>query len=65
MARTYGASGIAIYWIVNLVDRQIEVYTSPTSDGYRVMQVYKPGEQVPVVLDGTVVGMIAVSDMLP
>jgi hypothetical protein len=29
------------------------------------MQVYKPGEKVPIVLDGIVVGYIAVSDILP
>jgi hypothetical protein len=29
------------------------------------MQVYKPGEKVPIVLDEIVVGFIAVSDILP
>src|SRR4051812_19474769 len=29
LARIYGGSGIAAYWIVNLVDRQVEVYTLP------------------------------------
>ena len=65
MARTYAASDVRIYWIVNLVDRQIEVYTSPTADGYDDMQAYKPGENVPIVLDGVEVGYVAVSDILP
>ena len=65
MARTYGPSGIRVYWIVNLIDRQIEVHNSPTADGYGDMQVYKPGEKVPIVLDEIVVGFIAVSDILP
>jgi hypothetical protein len=55
----------AVYWIINLVDRQVEVYTSPTSDGYGLMQIYKLGENVPVVLDGIVVGHVAVADLLP
>ena len=32
----YARSGIAVYWIVNLVDRQVEVYTGPGPDGYTV-----------------------------
>jgi Uma2 family endonuclease len=63
--RVYGAGGIPVYWIINLVDRQVEVYTSPTSDGYGLMQIYKLGENVPVVLDGIVVGYVAVADLLP
>ena len=34
MASVYGPAGILVYWIVNLVDRQVEVYTRPQSDGY-------------------------------
>jgi Uma2 family endonuclease len=63
--RVYGAGGIPVYWIINLVDRQVEVYTSPTSDGYGLMQIYKLGENVPVVLEGIVVGHVAVADLLP
>ena len=65
MTRKYGAHGIAVYWIVNLVDHQVEVHLSPTSEGYDVEQVYKAGEYVPVVLDGVEIGQIAVSDILP
>jgi Uma2 family endonuclease len=65
MARTYAASGIPLYWIINLIDRQIEVYTDPTADGYGPPQTYRAGDQVPITLDGVVVGHIAVSDILP
>jgi Uma2 family endonuclease len=65
MTRKYGANGIPVYWIVNLVDNQVEVYTNPTADGYGPARIYKPGENVPVMLDRTVVGHIAVSDILP
>jgi Uma2 family endonuclease len=34
MAQTYGARGITVYWIVNLVDREVEHYALPTSAGY-------------------------------
>jgi hypothetical protein len=65
MARTYGARGVPIYSIVNLRESQIEVYTEPIADGYVFVRTYKPGEDVPVVLDGTEVGRLAVSDILP
>jgi Uma2 family endonuclease len=65
MARTYSASGIPVDWIVNLVDHHVEVHTSPTSDGYGDTQIYRRGEESPIMLDGIVVGRIAVSDIHP
>ncbi len=65
MARVYGKARIPIYWIVNLVDRQVEVYSDPQPDGYATRQDYRSGEKVPVVLDGAIVGYIAVDDILP
>jgi Uma2 family endonuclease len=56
---------IPIYWIVNVGDRQVEVYTSPTAIGYHTSQIYKRGDMIPVVLDGVEVGKIAVDDILP
>jgi Uma2 family endonuclease len=65
MALIYGAAAIPVYWIVNLVDSQVEVYTGPTASGYGPPRIYKPGYELPVVLDGAEVGRIAVSDILP
>jgi Uma2 family endonuclease len=65
MARIYGGSGIPAYWIVNLVDRQVEVYTLPYSDGYHSRQDFAPGQEVLVVIDGVEVGRIRVADLLP
>jgi Uma2 family endonuclease len=65
MALVYGNAGIPIYWIVNLVDRQVEVYTVPHADGYASREVYLPGSFVPVVVEGQIVGQTAVDDMLP
>jgi Uma2 family endonuclease len=67
--RIYARAGILVYWIVNLIDRQIEVYTDPTGPAkkptYRQRQDYKPGEEVPVVIEGREVGRLAVKDLLP
>ena len=68
-ARIYARAGLPVYWIVNLVDRQIEVYeqpSGPTSDPtYGSNHVYKPGDSVLLVLDGNTLGTIPVSDLLP
>ena len=65
----YGNAGIAEYWIINLVDRQVEVYTRPTGvvpqPGYATRTDYAPGQSVPLVLDGTAVASIPVADLLP
>ena len=62
----YGRAGIPVYWIVNLRDGQVEVYTDPDpAGGYRSRVDYRPGDDVPVVIDGQVVGRIAVTDLLP
>jgi Uma2 family endonuclease len=65
LAKIYGGSGILSYWIVNLVDRQVEWYTLPYADGYHSRQDFTPGEEVPVILDGIEVGRIPVTDILP
>ena len=64
-ANLCGSSGIPVYWIINLVDRQVEVYTDPGPSGYAIRQDFTSGEQLPVVIDGRQVGKIAVDDILP
>jgi len=62
----YGRAGIPVYWIVNLRDRQVEVYTNPDpAGGYRSRVDYRPGDDVPVIIDGREVCRIAVADLLP
>jgi Uma2 family endonuclease len=67
--RIYARAGIPVYWIVNVADRQIEVYSDPDTAAnppeYRTRTDYKPGDAVPVTLDGQVVGTIPASELLP
>lgn len=63
--RLYARAGLRVYWIVNLIDRQVEVYTEPAEGGYRQQQVYGPDAVVPVVLAGQAAGHVAVKDLLP
>jgi Uma2 family endonuclease len=61
----YARAGIPFYWVVNLGDRQVEVYSDPRPGGYVTRDDYRSGQSVPVVMDGTAVGDVAVDDMLP
>lgn len=68
MADVYGPAGIPVYWIVNLKGRQVEVYTLSRrrgAGGYGKPRIFKPGQSVPVMIEGVEVGRIAVSDILP
>ena len=65
----YAQSGIPVYWIVNVADGQIEVYTDPDSaanpPAYLSRTDYLPGQDVPIVLDGVAVGAIPVAELIP
>jgi len=67
--RFYAAGSIMAYWIVNLVDRQIEVYSDPTGPGpnarYRQRQDYRPGDEVPLVIDGKEIARLPVAEFFP
>lgn len=43
-SKLYGSAGIADYWIVNLPERQIEVYREPRPNGYRTVTYFAPSE---------------------
>ena len=65
----YAAGAVPEYWVVNLRERCINVYTQPeaTAAGSRYVghQRFGPDEEVPVILDGREVGRIPVRDVLP
>jgi Uma2 family endonuclease len=61
----YARACIPVYWIVNLNDRQVEVYSDPSADSYRSAEVFLPGQEVPVIIAGIEVGRINVADILP
>lgn len=64
----YAGAKVAVYWIVNLVDRRVEVYTQPRggkNPTYRQRTDYGPGAAVPVVVGGKELGRIAVAELLP
>jgi Uma2 family endonuclease len=65
LAQVYAGGGVRVYWIVNLIDGQVEVYTRPSQKGYRSRRDFTRGQVVPVIIDGVEVGQLAVSAILP
>ncbi len=67
--RIYARAGVPFYWVLNLLERRLEVFSDPTPSevipGFRGRQEYHPGESVALSLDGRDVGRIAVNDLLP
>ncbi len=65
----YVEAGLPVYWIFNLVNRRVEVYTDPTGPDdlpdYRQRQEFLEADQVPVVVAGRELRSIAVSEPLP
>lgn len=66
-ARVYAKAGVADFWIVNLVDRLLEVHRDPERSGrewrYRSVQSVAPdGELSPLAAPGS---RIRVADLLP
>ncbi len=65
MAATYGGGGIPAYWIVNVAGRQLEVYGNPVEGAYPAPRILGEADSVDLVIDGLVVGTIAVADLFP
>lgn len=67
--RIYARAGIPAYWIVNLVDRRVEVYTNPTGPAavpqYQAFATCQPGDAVPLVLNGSAAAAVPAADLLP
>lgn len=67
--RLYARANIPIYWIINLVDRKVEVYSAPgvagNSADYAQRQDYAENDEIPLVLDGVEICRLVVSLLLP
>lgn len=67
--RVYARAGIAVYWVVNLMEKRIEVFTNPSGGArkadYQTEQTYDLDAEVPVVIDDVVIARLAVRELLP
>jgi len=65
LAKTYGGGNIPAYWIVNVVDRQIEVYASPVDGAYPPPVIVPESGFVDLVIAGERVARIPAAELLP
>jgi len=64
----YAEAKVPQYWIVNVSEKRVEVYTEPKggkNPAYRTRTDYTANDSVPVVVAGKTLGSIAVKDLLP
>jgi Uma2 family endonuclease len=65
----YARAGVVHYWILNLIDRQLETFADPTGPAvkpeFRADAIMGPTELVSLFVDGNEVGRVKVSDLLP
>jgi Uma2 family endonuclease len=63
------AAGIPVYWLINLPDQQVEVYSSPDTSAsppvYRQRNIIPNTGQLEIILDGNLIASIPVADLLP
>jgi len=67
--RIYARAGISAYWIVNLVEGQIEIYTRPQGKSgifqYVERRVYQAADKIDFRLDSKALGTISAANLLP
>jgi Uma2 family endonuclease len=61
----YARSSRPVYWIVNLLERRIEVHTGPAPEGYQECRIYTASDNLPVIVDGQEIGQLHVAQILP
>ena len=64
----YARASIPAYWVVDVPGRRILVHTDPrVVDGrgeYARVETYRPGQEIPLVLDGQEVARIPFDELL-
>lgn len=60
----YAKEKIAEFWLIDLVERHLEVSTKPRGGKFQKKVLYTEGETVPLILDGVTVANIPVSELM-
>ena len=65
----YARAGISLYWIVNLVEEQVEMYSQPLVEveqpDYSQRLDFGRSAVIPIIIEGIEIGAIAVDALLP
>lgn len=67
-AKTYGSAGIAEHWIINLVDRRVEVFAQPDAAselGHASRKIFRANETIAFHIAGQDLDTLAVIALLP
>lgn len=68
-ARIYARAAIPYYWVLNLLDGQIEVFSNPSGPvpmpGYQEQRIYRTDDQVSLVIGLDNLGSFRVGEVLP
>jgi Uma2 family endonuclease len=66
--RIYAQAGIPVYWVINLIDQCIELYTQPSGStkkpDYLSHQRYQLADEIPVVVADQTLGSLKVPELL-
>ena len=65
--QSYAAQGIRLYWILNVVDRQLEIFTDPDTQAgqYRTQRILAETDDVVVSWPGLAPVTFSIKDFLP
>jgi Uma2 family endonuclease len=67
--RIYARAGIIVYWLLDLVDNQLEVYTGASGPvpmpGFGERRIYRVEDKLSLVVGLDDLGMVKVRDLLP
>jgi Uma2 family endonuclease len=67
--RAYARSGVSCYWVVNLIEHRVEVYSDPAvinnEADYSRRSDYGVSDEVPFLIEGKEIAKISVRDLLP
>jgi Uma2 family endonuclease len=67
--RIYARAGILAYWVINLLEQRIEVYTNPSGPtkkpDYLSHNFFYRQDEIPVMLGDQVIGQLQVQELLP
>jgi Uma2 family endonuclease len=61
LAATYMAGGIPVYWLVNILDRKVEIHTPNALEPTVLAQT----DSAELIIAGQIVGNVPVGDLLP
>lgn len=65
--RIYARARIPEYWLINLVDRQVEIYSDPGGGpaGYRHKNGFAAGHVIPLRVDNALIAEFPIEEVLP